>query len=191
VIRQLQGELARLGVKIEVRNQARVHLMVSGEAWPTLPGAALLTDGIQPLLDDNNPGRNPPHASRSRRLCRRRGLRILPHGRSSQFRAKFFSRQLRGKRNALEGALAELTVSPQMVGPCPCCRRNEDRPRRTDGLASASHNTRPCRSAGFGGQGTSRRTEHTAITRLGFEFFAATFADVEKLQASVGIVSVA
>jgi uncharacterized protein len=50
VIRQLQGRLARLGAKIEVRNQARVHLWYPqkhGLPYPPLIGS---TDGIDRFL---------------------------------------------------------------------------------------------------------------------------------------------
>jgi hypothetical protein len=53
VIRQLQSRLAKLGVKIEVRNQARVHLWYPQKHG--LPYAALRasTDGIDRFLTKN------------------------------------------------------------------------------------------------------------------------------------------
>ncbi|HZE54105.1 MAG TPA: nucleotidyltransferase family protein [Bradyrhizobium sp.] len=50
VIRQLQGELARLGVKIEVRNQARVHLWYPEKHGLPYPALHCSTDGIHRFL---------------------------------------------------------------------------------------------------------------------------------------------
>ena len=61
VIRQLQSRFAHLGVTIEARNQARVHLWYPAKAWPALPGAALFDRRHRPLPDQKHPGRNPPH----------------------------------------------------------------------------------------------------------------------------------
>jgi hypothetical protein len=70
VIRKLLGRLARLDVKVEVRNQARVHLWYPQKHG--LPYPALHDRWHRPLLDKKYPGRNPAHASRSRRLRAKR-----------------------------------------------------------------------------------------------------------------------
>jgi hypothetical protein len=93
VIRQLQGRLAYLGVKIEVRNQARPSL-VSRKAWPALPGAALFDPRHRPLPDQEYPGRNPPHARRSRCLCARWIRRYRRHDRAPQPRTEFLGGKL-------------------------------------------------------------------------------------------------
>ena len=61
VIRRLQNRLARLGVTVEARNQARVHLWYPRQTWPALPGAAIFHRRHRPLPDQKYPGRNPPH----------------------------------------------------------------------------------------------------------------------------------
>jgi hypothetical protein len=65
VIRKLRGRLASLDVKVEVRNQARVHLWYPQKHGPR---AAFLGAGHRPLSDKKYPGRNPAHAKWSRRL---------------------------------------------------------------------------------------------------------------------------
>jgi len=62
VIRKLQGRLASLDVKVEVRNQARVHLWYPQKHGLPYPA----------LFDKKYPGRNPAHASWSRRLRTKR-----------------------------------------------------------------------------------------------------------------------
>jgi hypothetical protein len=53
VIRQVQGRLARLGVKVEVRNQARVHLWYPQKHGLTYPALQSSTDGIDRFLTRN------------------------------------------------------------------------------------------------------------------------------------------
>jgi uncharacterized protein len=65
MIRKLQGQFARTGAKVEVRNQARVHLWYPEKH----PRAALFDPGDRSFLDEKYPSRNPSYASRSRYLC--------------------------------------------------------------------------------------------------------------------------
>ena len=53
VIRQLQGRLANLGVKIEVRNQARVHLWYPQKHGLPYPPLTCSSDGIDRFLAKN------------------------------------------------------------------------------------------------------------------------------------------
>ena len=53
VIRQLQGRLANLGVKIEVRNQARVHLWYPQKHGLPYPALHSSTEGIDRFLTRN------------------------------------------------------------------------------------------------------------------------------------------
>jgi uncharacterized protein len=53
VIRQLQGRLANLGVRIEVRNQARVHLWYPQKHGLPYPALQSSTDGIDRFLTKN------------------------------------------------------------------------------------------------------------------------------------------
>jgi uncharacterized protein len=50
VIRRLQGRLAKLGVKLEVRNQARVHLWYPEKHGLPYPALSCSTDGIDRFL---------------------------------------------------------------------------------------------------------------------------------------------
>ena len=53
VIRQLQGRLAHLGVTIEVRNQARVHLWYPEKHGLPYPALRRSTEGIDRFLTRN------------------------------------------------------------------------------------------------------------------------------------------
>ena len=53
VIRKLQGRLARLDVKVEVRNQARVHLWYPQKHCLPYPALQSSTDGIDRFLTKN------------------------------------------------------------------------------------------------------------------------------------------
>jgi hypothetical protein len=53
VIRQLQGRLTRLGVKLEVRNQARVHLWYGEKYGLPYPALRCSADGIDRFLTKN------------------------------------------------------------------------------------------------------------------------------------------
>ena len=53
VIRQAQGRLAKLGVKVEVRNQARVHLWYGEKHGLPYPPLHCSTDGIDRFLTKN------------------------------------------------------------------------------------------------------------------------------------------
>jgi uncharacterized protein len=53
VIRKLQRRLARLGVKVEVRNQARVHLWYPQKHGLPYPALHCSTDGIDRFLTKN------------------------------------------------------------------------------------------------------------------------------------------
>jgi uncharacterized protein len=53
VIRKLQGRLARLDVKVEVRNQARVHLWYPQKHGLPYPALHCSTDGIDRFLTKN------------------------------------------------------------------------------------------------------------------------------------------
>jgi hypothetical protein len=53
VIRELQGRLAKLGVKVEVRNQARVHLWYPPKHGLPYPALQSSTDGIDRFLTKN------------------------------------------------------------------------------------------------------------------------------------------
>jgi uncharacterized protein len=53
VIRKLQGSLAKLGVKIEVRNQARVHLWYPQKHGLPYPALQSSTQGIDRFLTKN------------------------------------------------------------------------------------------------------------------------------------------
>ena len=53
VIRQLQGRLTRLGVKVEVRNQARVHLWYPEKHGLPYPALRSSTEGIDRFLTKN------------------------------------------------------------------------------------------------------------------------------------------
>ena len=59
---QLQRRLAHLGVKIETRNQARVHLWYPEKHGLPYPPLRCSAEGIDRFLTRNDPGRNPPHA---------------------------------------------------------------------------------------------------------------------------------
>ncbi len=106
VIRKLQNRLAHLGVKIEARNQARVHLWYPEKHRPALPGAALFDRWHRPLPDQKYPGRNPPHPAWSRRLCAQRLRRYRRHDRAAQPGSKFLGGKLRGEGSALEKVVA-------------------------------------------------------------------------------------
>ena len=62
VIRTLHDALAHLGVTVEARNQARVHLWYAAKARPALPAAALFDRRHRPLPDQEHQDRHPPHA---------------------------------------------------------------------------------------------------------------------------------
>lgn len=69
VIRQLQDRLASLdvkvlGVKVEVRNQARVHLWYPQKHGLPYPALQSSTEGIDRFLTQEYQGRNPSHAGR-------------------------------------------------------------------------------------------------------------------------------
>ncbi|MET4725637.1 hypothetical protein ABIF63_009743 [Bradyrhizobium japonicum] len=53
VIRTLQARLGHLGVKIEIRNQARVHLWYPGKHGLPYPPLTCSTDGIDRFLTQN------------------------------------------------------------------------------------------------------------------------------------------
>ena len=53
VIRQVQGRLAKFGAKVEVRNQARVHLWYPEKHGLPYPPLACSTDGIDRFLTRN------------------------------------------------------------------------------------------------------------------------------------------
>jgi hypothetical protein len=53
VIRQLQGQLTKLGVKVEVRNQARVHLWYPEKHRLPYPALRSSTQGIDRFLTKN------------------------------------------------------------------------------------------------------------------------------------------
>jgi len=53
VIRKLQGRLAKLGVKVEVRNQARVHLWYPEKHGLPYPALRSSTEGIDRFLTKN------------------------------------------------------------------------------------------------------------------------------------------
>ena len=53
VIRKLQGRLAKLGVKVEVRNQARVHLWYPQKHGLPYPALRSSTEGIDRFLTKN------------------------------------------------------------------------------------------------------------------------------------------
>ncbi len=53
VIRRLQARLARLPVKVEARNQARVHLWYPGKHGLPYPPLTCATDGIDRFLTQN------------------------------------------------------------------------------------------------------------------------------------------
>src|SRR3982074_1573257 len=60
VIRELQSRLANLGVKIEVRNQARVHLWYPEKHGLPYPALQSSTDGIDRVLTKNTHAGFPP-----------------------------------------------------------------------------------------------------------------------------------
>lgn len=64
VIRQLQDRLARLGVKVEVRNQARIHLWYPQKHGLPYPALRSSTEGIDRFLTKNT----------------QVGIRRTPHG---------------------------------------------------------------------------------------------------------------
>ena len=68
-IRQLQGRFARLGVKVELRNQARVHLWYPHKHGLPYPALQSSIARHRPLPDQKYPSRNPPQPGWSRRLC--------------------------------------------------------------------------------------------------------------------------
>ncbi|MBR0785248.1 nucleotidyltransferase family protein [Bradyrhizobium iriomotense] len=53
VIRKLQARLAHLGTKVEIRNQARVHLWYPGKHGLPYPPLTRSTDGIDRFLTEN------------------------------------------------------------------------------------------------------------------------------------------
>ncbi len=53
VIRQVQGRLAKFGAKVEVRNQARVHLWYPEKHGLPYPALQSSTDGIDRFLTKN------------------------------------------------------------------------------------------------------------------------------------------
>jgi hypothetical protein len=68
MIQQLQVGLAQLGVKVEARNQARVHYWYPQKHGLPYP-AAILDPGHRSLPDQEYPDRNPPHGTWLRRIC--------------------------------------------------------------------------------------------------------------------------
>ena len=71
VIQRLQDRLAHLGVTIEARNQARVHLWYPEKHRPALSGAGSFHRRHRPLPDQKYPGRNPPRGAKATRSTRR------------------------------------------------------------------------------------------------------------------------
>jgi hypothetical protein len=106
VIGKLQDSPATRGVKIEVRNQARVHLWYPQKHGLPLPRAAIVDGGYRPLPDQKHPDRNPPRARRLRRLYAERFRRYRPHDRPAESRAEFFRGKLRCKDRAMEKLVA-------------------------------------------------------------------------------------
>ena len=72
VIRQLQGRLAKTGAKIEVRNQARVHLWYPEKHGLPYPALHCSTQGIDRFLTKNTQVGIRRTAGRSRCLCAER-----------------------------------------------------------------------------------------------------------------------
>ena len=100
VIRTLQARLDHLGAKIEIRNQARVHLWYPAkQSLPYLP-LTRSTDGIEHAI------RSEARRRRFRRRCAPRVRRRRGVDRAPESRAELFHRQLRSESRALEGAVA-------------------------------------------------------------------------------------
>ena len=72
VIRRLQDASRELGVKVEARNQARVHLWYPEKHGLPYPPLQCFDRRHRPLPDQEHAGRNPPHAGRLRGLCAQR-----------------------------------------------------------------------------------------------------------------------
>ena len=69
VIKQLNAAFAGLGVTVEARNQARVHLWYPREARPALPAADLFDRRHRPLPHQKHAHWAAPHARGLRGLC--------------------------------------------------------------------------------------------------------------------------
>ena len=106
VIGELQGRLAHLGAKIEVRNQARVHLWYPEKHGLPYPALESSSDGIDRFLTKNTQVGIRRTPGRSRRLCAERFCRYRRHDRAAQSGTKFLGGSLCGEGRALEKTLA-------------------------------------------------------------------------------------
>ena len=61
VIRKLAARLERLGIIVETRNQARVHLWYAEETRTALCAARLFVRQHRPIPDREHDGRHPSH----------------------------------------------------------------------------------------------------------------------------------
>jgi hypothetical protein len=68
VIGKLQARLGHLGVKVETRNQARVHLWYPDKHGLPYPPLTCSTDGHRPLPHAEHASRRQAHGQRLRRL---------------------------------------------------------------------------------------------------------------------------
>ena len=100
VIRTLHARLGHLGAKIEIRNQARVHLWYPAKHGLPYPPLTRSTDGIEHAI------RSEARRRRFRRRCAPRVRRRRGVDRAPESRAELFHRQLRSESRALEGAVA-------------------------------------------------------------------------------------
>jgi len=106
VIRKLHAPLAHLGPKVEIRNQARVHLWYPGKHGLPYPPLMRATDGIDRFLTENTQVGIRPAGRGFRRLRAARVRRRREADRATQSGAEFFRRQLRGEGGTLEDAVA-------------------------------------------------------------------------------------
>jgi hypothetical protein len=106
VIRKLHAQLAHLGAKVEIRNQARVHLWYSGKYGLPYPPPNARDRRDRPLPHGEYAGGHSPCRWGFRRLRAARVRRRRKADCSTQSGAEFFRRQLRGEGGTLENAVA-------------------------------------------------------------------------------------
>ncbi len=98
VIRSLHGALGNLDVKVEARNQARVHLWYGEKHGLPYPPLRCSTEGIDRFLTQEYADRHPPHARWLRRLCARWIRRCRRPDRAAQSGPEFFARRVMRRR---------------------------------------------------------------------------------------------
>jgi hypothetical protein len=106
VIRRIEQRLGGLGVTIEVRNQARVHLWYPQKHGVPYPELACAAEGIDRFLTRKYPSGNPPHVGRLRRLCALRSRRYRTPDRAAKSGSELFAGELCREGGKVEDVLA-------------------------------------------------------------------------------------